>query len=111
MLGLAWLVAAAGEGAGAGQELPGAGHQHGPRHQAGAHHAPQPGHLLTHHTTTDNLEWVAQWRTWKMKIWKRKAKRMSPAFLMMLTLPASSSCRDTVSPVCAVSSDLEILTL
>ena len=23
--------------------------------------------------------------TWKMKIWKRKAKRMSPAFRMMLT--------------------------
>ena len=45
-----------------------------------------------------------------MKIWKRNAKRMSPAFLMMLTLPASSSCRDTVSPVCAVSSDLEVLT-
>ena len=60
VLGLAWLVAAAGEGAGAGQELPGAGHQHGPRHQAGAHHAPQPGHLLTHHTTTDNMEW---WRS------------------------------------------------
>ena len=52
-----------------------------------------------------------QWCTWKMKIWKRNAKRMSPAFLMMLTLPASSSCRDTVSPVCAVSIDLEILTL
>ena len=44
-----------------------------------------------------------------MKIWNTKAKRMSPAFLMILTFPASSIWSETVSSVWAGMLDGEMI--